>query len=71
MKAEIQRLKNMRSEYERQTDKVFGNNSRRLFDGSVSPVSDGSEEVLNKQREIDELKNQLKNMEEQMSNCQK
>jgi hypothetical protein len=66
LKAEVQRLKSMRDGYEKQ----LGLTPRKLLD-TIESSSESSEEVVNKQREIDHLKVQLKKMEEQLFVTQK
>ncbi|KAJ8680905.1 hypothetical protein QAD02_016692 [Eretmocerus hayati] len=66
LKAEVQRLRGMRDGYEKQ----LGLTPRKLLE-TVETSADSSEEILNKQREIDQLKVQLKKMEEQLFVTQK
>ncbi|XP_011493839.1 PREDICTED: kinesin-like protein KIF14 [Ceratosolen solmsi marchali] len=66
LKAEVQRLKSMRDGYEKQ----LGLTPRKLLD-TIESSSESSEEAVNKQREIDRLKYQLKKMEEQLFVSQK
>ncbi|XP_014233290.1 kinesin-like protein KIF14 isoform X2 [Trichogramma pretiosum] len=60
LRAEVQRLKNLQDDYQRR----LGLSSNKLE--SSDTASDSSEEIVNKQREIDQLKDQLKKMEEQL-----
>uniref|UniRef100_A0ABD2W0C7 Kinesin motor domain-containing protein n=1 Tax=Trichogramma kaykai TaxID=54128 RepID=A0ABD2W0C7_9HYME len=60
LKAEVQRLRSLHDDYERR----LGLSSNKLE--SSDTASDSSEEIVNKQREIDQLKDQLKKMEEQL-----
>lgn len=66
LKAEVQRLRSMRDGYE----KRLGLTPRNLMD-TIDAASDSSEEVVSKQKEIDQLKDQLKKMEEQLFVSQK
>ncbi|XP_058804738.1 kinesin-like protein KIF14 isoform X2 [Phymastichus coffea] len=66
LKAEVQRLRGMRDGYE----KRLGMTPRNLLD-AIDNASDTTEEVVSKQKEIDQLKDQLKKMEEQLFVSQK
>ncbi|XP_014214321.1 kinesin-like protein KIF14 isoform X3 [Copidosoma floridanum] len=61
LKAEVQRLRGMRDVYEKQ----LGVTPRKLLDAYETPGST-AEEILSKQKEIDQLKDQLKKMEDQL-----
>ncbi|XP_014214320.1 kinesin-like protein KIF14 isoform X2 [Copidosoma floridanum] len=66
LKAEVQRLRGMRDVYEKQ----LGVTPRKLLDAYETPGST-AEEILSKQKEIDQLKDQLKKMEDQLFVSQK
>ncbi|XP_043259230.1 kinesin-like protein KIF14 [Colletes gigas] len=62
LKTEVLRLRGVREGYERQ----LGGIPRRLLD-SIEPITENNDEIKQKQREIDKLKNQLKKTEEQLT----
>ncbi|XP_053978257.1 kinesin-like protein KIF14 isoform X1 [Hylaeus volcanicus] len=65
LKAEVSRLRGVREGYEKQ----IGGFPRRLLD-SIEPITENNDEMKQKQREIDKLKNQLKKTEEQLATTQ-
>lgn len=65
MKAEVLRLRGVREGYEKQLGVI----PRRLLD-CIEPIHQSDDEVQQKQREIDKLKNQLKKTEEQLATTQ-
>ncbi|XP_043274427.1 kinesin-like protein KIF14 isoform X2 [Venturia canescens] len=66
LKAEVLRLRGVREVYEKQ----LGPQPRRILN-SEKMANDNAEEVQKKQREIDELKDQLRRAEQQLSSTQK
>ncbi|XP_043274428.1 kinesin-like protein KIF14 isoform X3 [Venturia canescens] len=65
LKAEVLRLRGVREVYEKQ----LGPQPRRILN-SEKMANDNAEEVQKKQREIDELKDQLRRAEQQLSSTQ-
>ena len=65
LKAEVARLRSLNGLCE----KSLGLTPRKFID--LDSASDSSEEIVNKQREIDELKVQIKKMQEESNATQK